>query len=99
MGGVCRIYTNVFGYEQEDGTIISVIINDLFPDIFFNYVRTWSIPQVHKKHELYSSADVFFSEENFNKDDSKWRILYKFDGIAKIRCIDHRTGEFMYKKY
>lgn len=91
MGGVVRLYSNVFGYEQENGSVHSVIASDIYKDIFFDFVNSRTLPPNHTSHKIYHSVLDFFSDENFFTDDSKWRVLYKLDNTSEIRCYRKKS--------
>ena len=97
MGGVVRNYSIVFGYEQEDGSIVSVITNDMVFDNLYSLIKTRKLPAHRIDHKRYTCFINFFGDEYFQKDESKWRILYKFDNTTVIRNIDDKNGEIIYK--
>jgi len=82
---------SAFGYEQEDGSVHAILCQKYTSEEIYPFLSH----QVPSKmgEERYMSTEVYFSHENFTKDASNWRILYKLDNTAIIRSISSANTE------
>jgi len=86
---------SAFGYEQEDGSVHAIHCQAYTFDEIYPFLLSHRVP-TKLGTERYMSAEVYFSEENFGKNASIWRILYKLDNTAIIRSSSSANTELVF---
>jgi uncharacterized protein YozE (UPF0346 family) len=86
---------SAFGYEQEDGSVHVILCQKYSFDEIYPFLLSHTVP-TKMDSVRYISAEAYFSEENFTKDSTNWRILYKLDNTAVIRATSSGKTELVF---
>jgi hypothetical protein len=87
-------HSTVFGYEQEDGSVHSILCAHQLLDTIYVFLEARTTPPPEKTSR-YISSEQFFNQENFKADVSIWRVLYKLDNTVVIRHTTSKTCELV----
>lgn len=70
--------STAFGYELENGSIRYLLTHEYSLDQIHPFLLRRAVPRSYSLTNIATCSKDFF--DNFNKDNSIWRVLYCMDG-------------------